>query len=39
MPTDEGITLFNPVTVPVTRYRGNRIPNPWTTSLTTATAA
>jgi len=32
VPTDEGITLFNPVTVPVTRYRyrGTKIPNPWT---------
>jgi RNA-directed DNA polymerase len=28
----DGITLFNPATVPVTRYRyrGNTIPNPWT---------
>ena len=35
VPTEDGISLFNPVTVPVTRYRyrGNRIPNPWTTNL------
>ena len=41
VPTDARISLFNPVTVPVTRYRyrGNRIPNPWTTSLTPATTA
>ncbi len=41
VPTEAGISLFNPVTMPVTRYRyrGNRIPNPWTTNLTTATAA
>jgi RNA-directed DNA polymerase len=34
VPTDDGLSLFNPVTVPVTRYRyrGNRIPNPWTTT-------
>ncbi len=34
VPIDEGITLFNPVTVPVTRYRyrGTKIPNPWTTT-------
>jgi RNA-directed DNA polymerase len=31
-PTQDGIELFNPATVPVTRYRyrGNKIPNPWT---------
>ena len=31
-PTDEGITLFNPTTIPITRYRyrGTRIPTPWT---------
>jgi hypothetical protein len=25
------VTLFNPATIPVTRYRwrGNRIPSPW----------
>jgi RNA-directed DNA polymerase len=35
VPTDDGITLFNPVTVTVTRYRyrGNKIPNPWTATL------
>jgi RNA-directed DNA polymerase len=29
--TSEGIELFNPASVPITRYRyrGNRIPNPW----------
>ncbi len=38
VPTDDGITLFNPVTVSVTRYRyrGTKIPNPW--NLTTPTA-
>jgi RNA-directed DNA polymerase len=38
VPTENGISLFNPVTLPVTRYRyrGTKIPNPWT--LTTATA-
>jgi RNA-directed DNA polymerase len=38
VPTDGGISLFNPVTIPVTRYRyrGNKIPNPWTATLTTA---
>ena len=38
VPTEDGISLFNPVTVPVTRYRyrGNTIPNPWTMSITTA---
>jgi RNA-directed DNA polymerase len=41
VPTDDGISLFNPVTVPVTRYRyrGNRIPNPWTITLRPARAA
>lgn len=41
VPTEAGFSLFNPVTVPVTRYRyrGNRIPNPWTTTLTTRAAA
>jgi RNA-directed DNA polymerase len=31
-PTDDGISLFNPTTTPVTRYRyrGERIPTPWT---------
>ncbi|MHB8691952.1 MAG: group II intron maturase-specific domain-containing protein [Solirubrobacteraceae bacterium] len=38
VPTDDGISLFNPVTVTVTRYRyrGNKIPNPWTTTIATA---
>ncbi len=33
----EGVTLFNPASIPVTRYRyrGTTIPNPWT-SVTTA---
>jgi len=32
----EGITLFNPASVPVTRYRyrGTTIPNPWTVATT-----
>ena len=32
----EGITLFNPASVPVTRYRyrGTTIPNPWTVAAT-----
>jgi RNA-directed DNA polymerase len=27
----DGIELFNPETIPITRYRyrGNQIPNPW----------
>lgn len=31
-PTQDGISLFKPATVTVTRYRyrGNKIPNPWT---------
>ena len=31
-PTQEGISLFNPATITVTRYRyrGARIPHPWT---------
>ena len=31
-PTADAVTLFNPATVPVTRYRyrGARIPSPWT---------
>ncbi|HEY7621916.1 MAG TPA: group II intron reverse transcriptase/maturase [Solirubrobacteraceae bacterium] len=38
VPTEQGISLFNPVTVPVTRYRyrGTKIPNPWTATLSTA---
>jgi RNA-directed DNA polymerase len=33
-PTDGEITLFNPMAVPVTRYRyrGTRIPTPWTST-------
>ena len=32
----DGIALFNPASVPVTRYRyrGNTIPNPWTSAIT-----
>jgi RNA-directed DNA polymerase len=32
VPHDAGIVLFNPASVPVTRYRyrGTKIPNPWT---------
>jgi RNA-directed DNA polymerase len=32
VPHDAGIELFNPASVPVTRYRyrGTKIPNPWT---------
>jgi RNA-directed DNA polymerase len=36
VPTDDGISLFNPVTVPVTRYRATKIPNPWTPTAATA---
>lgn len=34
--TADGIALFNPASVPVTRYRyrGNTIPNPWTGAIT-----
>ena len=41
VPTDNGISLFNPVTVTVTRYRyrGTKIPNPWTATLTAARPA
>ena len=37
----EGVTLFNPASVPVTRYRyrGNTIPNPWTLRYPCLTAA
>jgi RNA-directed DNA polymerase len=40
-PTMDGITLFNPATITVTRYRyrGTKIPNPWTTSPHAATTA
>jgi RNA-directed DNA polymerase len=39
-PTQHGTGLFNPVTVAVTRYRyrGARIPNPWTATTTSTTA-
>ena len=38
VPTDAGISLFNPVAVPVTRYRyrGTKIPNPWISTLAAA---
>jgi RNA-directed DNA polymerase len=41
VPTEHGISLFNPATVPVTRYRyrGTKIPNPWNTTIPTASAA
>jgi RNA-directed DNA polymerase len=31
-PTDDGMTMFNPTTIPITRYRyrGVHIPTPWT---------
>jgi RNA-directed DNA polymerase len=31
-PTDDGMTMFNPTTIPITRYRyrGMHIPTPWT---------
>jgi len=35
--SDEGINMFRPEGVAVTRYRGNTSPTPWT-SETTATA-
>lgn len=37
VPHDGGIVLFNPASVPVTRYRyrGTKIPNPWTERKTT----
>ena len=37
-PTQEGISLFNPATVTVTRYRyrGSKIPLPWTATTTAA---
>jgi RNA-directed DNA polymerase len=40
VPTENGVELFNPVTVPVSRYRyrGNKIPNPWTTLTAACTA-
>ena len=39
VPHDDGIWLFNPASVPVTRYRyrGTKIPNPWTERTTTQT--
>lgn len=38
VPHDAGVVLFNPASVPVTRYRyrGAKIPNPWTERKTTA---
>jgi RNA-directed DNA polymerase len=40
VPHDAGIVLFNPASVPVTRYRyrGAKIPNPWTQRPTTTRA-
>jgi RNA-directed DNA polymerase len=37
-PTQDGIALFSPATVAVTRYRyrGNKIPNPWTATSSAA---
>lgn len=37
VPHDAGIVLFNPASMPVTRYRyrGGKIPNPWTEPATT----
>ena len=39
VPHDDGVVLFNVASVPVTRYRyrGTKIPNPWTEQLTTMT--
>jgi RNA-directed DNA polymerase len=39
-PHDEGVELFNPAAVAITRYRyrGTKIPNPWTTRTPTTTA-
>jgi len=39
VPHDDGIWLFNPASVPVTRYRyrGTKIPNPWTERTTMQT--
>lgn len=39
-PTQDGMTLFDPATVTVTRYRyrGTRIPNPWAATTTGAAA-
>jgi RNA-directed DNA polymerase len=39
-PAQHGIELFKPATVTVTRYRyrGTKIPNPWTAATTTSTA-
>jgi RNA-directed DNA polymerase len=38
VPTENGVSLFNPVTVSVSRYRyrGAKIPNPWTATLAPA---
>jgi len=40
VPHDDGLALFNPASVPITRhrYRGTRIANPWTLRPTKATA-
>lgn len=41
-PAEKGLTLFNPQSVQITRYRwrANRIPTPWTSNnMTAATAA
>jgi len=40
VPHDAGIVLFNPASVPVARnrYRGAKIPNPWTQRPTTTRA-
>ena len=39
-PTDGGVSMFNPTTIPITRYRyrGTRIPTPWS-SVESGTAA
>jgi RNA-directed DNA polymerase len=40
VPHDDGTVLFNPASVPITRhrYRGTKIPDPWTERTTTAMA-
>ena len=40
VPHDDGVMLFNPASVPVTRYlyRGTKIPTPWTERTKTNTA-
>jgi len=39
-PTDDGVTMFNPTTIPITRYRyrGTRIATPWTRTEQDATS-